>query len=134
MSDEPEVSEARRRGVEMMKAVYGWDVGPHVEGEFVELTMDHLFGTVWAEGSLSVRERRLVLLGLLVGSGLDDVLGLQIDCALSIGEVTPDELRELVVFLAHYAGWPRAAKLNQQVEELIARHAKRAADPGDDLP
>jgi 4-carboxymuconolactone decarboxylase len=116
---------ARARGQAMMREVYGWDIGD-VQGEFVELTVDHLFGRVWAEGTLSVRERRLVLLGLLIGEGLDDVVGLQLDCALGIGELEPDELRELVVLLAHYAGWPKAAKLNSQVEELVARHRKRA--------
>ncbi len=124
---------ARERGKAMMREVYGWDIGD-VSGEFVELTVDHLFGRIWAEGTLSVRERRLLLIGMLVGEGLDDVVGLQIDCALGIGEITPDELRELVVFLAHYAGWPRAAKLNSQVEELIARHEKRSrADDGGDV-
>lgn len=123
-------SGARARGQAMMREVYGWDIG-EVSGEFVELTVDHLFGRIWAEGTLSVRERRLLLIGMLVGEGLDDVVGLQIDCALGIGEITPDELRELVVFLAHYAGWPRAAKLNSQVEELIARHEKRTAAGAD---
>lgn len=121
-----EPDERRQRGIEMMKQVYGWNIG-EVHGEFVEQTIDHLFGEVWADGKLSVRERRLVLLGLLVGSGQDDVVGLQLDCALTIGEMTEDELRELVVFLAHYAGWPRAAKFNQHVEELSARRAKAAA-------
>ena len=87
-----------------------------------------------------MRERRLLLLGLLVGSGQDDVVGLQLDCALSIGELTEDELRELVVFLAHYAGWPRAAKFNQNVEELVrtssqggrARPPSRIAADGDE--
>jgi alkylhydroperoxidase/carboxymuconolactone decarboxylase family protein YurZ len=32
----------------------------------------------------------------------------------------------MVLFLAHYAGWPRAAKFNQIVEELVARRAKAA--------
>ncbi len=115
----------RARGKEMMKEVYGWDIGP-VEGSFVELTVDHLFGDIWANGTLSVRERRLLLIGLLVGSGLDDVVGLQLDCATNIGELDESELRELVLFLAHYAGWPRAAKFNQIVEELVARRAKAA--------
>lgn len=115
----------RQRGKDMMKKVYGWDID-HVEGEFVELTVDHLFGEVWASGSLSIRERRLLLIGLLVGSGLDDVVGLQLDCATSIGELTEAELREMVVFLAHYAGWPRAAKFNQIVEDLSAKAAKAA--------
>ena len=35
----------------------------------------------------------------------------------------------VVVFLAHYAGWPKAAKLNTEVEKLIARMSS-----DDDLP
>ena len=123
----PDGIDRRRRGQEMMKEVYGWDIGD-VAGEFTELTVDHLFGRVWAEGSLSVRERRLVLLGLLVGTGQDDVIGLQLDCALQLGEIEPDELRELAVLLCHYAGWPRGAKLNQIVEDTVARHQRATGD------
>ena len=104
----------------MMRAVYGWDIEP--TKPFEVSTVDHLFGDVWASGDLSVRDRRLVLIGLAAGSGLEDVAGLQIDSALKLGELTPDDVRGLVVFLAHYAGWPKAAKLNSLVEEIIARH------------
>jgi 4-carboxymuconolactone decarboxylase len=111
----------RERGLEWMRTVYGWDV-PTVEGDFVELTVDHLFGEVWAREGLSVRDRRLLLLGLLVGSGgLDDVIGLQLDSALAQGDLGDDDLREIVVFLTHYAGWPKGAKLNSAVEERVAR-------------
>lgn len=123
--DDLPVDDRRRRGQAMMKAVYGWDIGD-VAGDFVTETVDQLFGEIWARETLSVRDRRLMLIGLLVGQGLDDVVGLQFDCALSIGEMTEEELREMVVFLSYYAGWPRGAKLNTVVEELIARRAKQA--------
>jgi 4-carboxymuconolactone decarboxylase len=32
-----------------------------------------------------------------------------------------------VIFLTHYAGWPQGAKMNSQVEELLAKAARRAA-------
>lgn len=113
----------RERGVAMMKQVYGWDIGD-VAGDFVEMTVDRLFGDVWANGSMSVRERRLLLIGLLLGSGQPDVVGLQLDCAVDIGELSIDELREIVVFVAHYAGWPVAARMNTKVEELAAKQRK----------
>jgi 4-carboxymuconolactone decarboxylase len=116
--------ERRERGLEWMRTVYGWDV-PTVEGDFVELTVDHLFGEVWAREGLSVRDRRLLLLGLLVGSGgLDDVIGLQLDSALAQGDLGDDDLREIVVFLTHYAGWPKGAKLNSAVEDRLARRER----------
>lgn len=115
----PPISERRRRGLETMAEVYGWDVqdGP---GDFFAMTVEHLFGDVWTREGLSFRDRRLLLIGLLVGQGLDDVLGIQLDAALGNEELDADQLREIVIFLTHYAGWPRGAKLNQQVETLLS--------------
>ncbi len=117
-------TERRRLGLEAMSKVYGWEVndGP---GDFFSMTVEHLFAEVWTREGLSFRDRRLLLLGLLVGLGLDDVLGLQLDAALGNEELTPDELREIVIFLTHYAGWPKGAKMNTAVEERIARRAAR---------
>jgi 4-carboxymuconolactone decarboxylase len=95
------------------------------------MTVEHLFGRVWErESTLTMRERRMLLLGLMVGENLPDVLGLQLEATLSQGELTPDELREIALFLTHYAGWPRGARMNQQVEEIIARVEKKQAAEG----
>lgn len=103
-----------------MQRVYGWGSGEPV-GDFVELTIDHLFGEIWARDTMSIRDRRLLLIGFLVGRQLDDVAELQLDAAKRLGELSDDELREIVVFLTYYAGWPRGAVLNQIVEKLIAK-------------
>ena len=110
----------RAAGLAKMSEVYGWDVsdGP---GDFFGMTVEHLFGEIWTREGLSLRDRRLLLIGLLTGLGLDDVLGLQFDTTYRLEELSADELREIVIFLTHYAGWPQGAKLNSQVEEIIAR-------------
>ncbi|MEW9549268.1 carboxymuconolactone decarboxylase family protein [Nonomuraea sp. NPDC050783] len=88
------------------------------------------FADVWARTVLSVRERRMLLLGLLVGQGLDEMTEVQLDAALRTGELSEAELREVVVFLAHYAGWARGSRLNEQVESLIERARRpRPAPP-----
>ncbi len=120
-------AERRQLGLETMSKVYGWDVQDG-DGDFFGMTVEHLFAEVWTREGLTFRERRLLLIGLLVGRGLDDVLGLQVEAALGNGELTPDELREIVLFLTHYAGWPQGAKLNSQVETLIAKAAEKAAE------
>lgn len=117
----------RRRGLETMGAVYGWDEVGDGPGDFFSYTVEHLFADIWNREGLSFRDRRLLLIGLLVGRGLHDVVGLQIEAALSNGELDADALREIVILLTHYAGWPDGAKLNSQVEELIAKAAKKAA-------
>lgn len=110
----------RMLGLETMQKVYGWEVadGP---GDFFGLTVEHLFGDIWNRDGLSYRDRRLLLIGLLTGLGEHDVTELQIEAALGNEELNANELREVVIFLTHYAGWPRGAKLNTVVEQLIAR-------------
>ncbi|TDB97274.1 carboxymuconolactone decarboxylase family protein [Nonomuraea longispora] len=88
------------------------------------------FAEVWSRTALSDRERRLLLLGLSVGQGLDTMTDVQLDAALRTGDLTEPELREVVIFLTHYAGWIRGARLNGQVEELIEQVRNNpAGDP-----
>ena len=110
----------RETGRAWLRKVYGWDIG-ELQGPFLEDTVDHLFGKVWDRPGMTLKERRLLLLGLLIGMGEHDVAGLQLDAALRLGELDETELRDLVAFVAHYAGWPRGAKVNQQVEELLVK-------------
>src|SRR4051794_34904963 len=112
-------TDRRQTGRELMARVYGWEEAPDVPGDFFAMTAEHLFGEVWTRDGLSMRDRRLLLLGLLVGLGERDVVDLQITAALKNDELSPAELREIVIFLTHYAGWPRGATLNGQVENAI---------------
>ncbi len=121
MSDER--ADRRRRGLERMGEVYSFEVndGP---GDFFGYTVEHLFGDIWEREGLSLRDRRLLLIGLMVAEGLDGTLGIQLDSALAKGDLTAEDLREIVVFLSHYAGWPKGAALNTMVEGAIARHER----------
>ncbi|MDR8414491.1 carboxymuconolactone decarboxylase family protein [Nonomuraea sp. 3-1Str] len=92
------------------------------------MTAERQFSDLWSRDVLSVRDRRLLLLGLLIGQGIDDQAEVQLDAALRTNLLSEDELREVVVFITHYAGWSRGTRLNTQVEELIAR--VREEDPG----
>ncbi len=125
-----DATERRALGLRKMTEVYGFDVVDSPGDEFFGYTVDHLFAEIWTREGLSMRERRLLLIGLLAGQGLNDVLDLQLPAALDNGELDPAELREIVIFLTHYVGWPMGAKLNGQVEGLIARRAKAAQREG----
>ena len=49
-----------------MEEVYGFSVDPAtIPGRYLEMTVDHLFGTVWTSDELDVRERRLMTIGVL---------------------------------------------------------------------
>lgn len=111
----------RQRGLERMAEVYGWPEVGDADDAFFGYTRDHLFAEIWNRPGLTDRDRRLLLIGLLVGRGMHDVIDLQVEAALTNDEITPEQLREIVILLTHYAGWPSGAKLNSQVEALIAK-------------
>src|SRR5687767_5890453 len=118
--------EKRRAGLEKMAEVYGWEVSDG-DGDFFGYTVEHLFGEIWQRDALSMRDRRLLLLGLLVGNADHDVGPSQLAAAFGNDELDADQMRELAVFLAHYAGWPAGARLFGQVEKVLADAAKAAA-------
>jgi 4-carboxymuconolactone decarboxylase len=115
-----DLPEARRRGLEKMEQVYGFEMTDGT-GDFFAYTADHLFADIWNRPGLSDRDRRLLLIGLLAGSNQHDVLTIQIPAALAAGELDEQQLREIVILLCHYAGWPSGSRVNQIVEETIAK-------------
>lgn len=110
----------RQRGLDRMTEVYGFDFsdGP---GDFFGYTADHLFADIWSRPGLSDRDRRLLLIGMLAGQGAQDVLTIQVPAAYQTGDLDTEALREIVIFLSHYAGWPVGARLNSLVEETVAK-------------
>ena len=121
-----DLPEVRRRGLEKMEEVYGFEMTDG-SGDFFRYTADHLFADIWTRPGLSDRDRRLLLIGMLLGQGAADVLGIQVPAAHARGELDDDALREVVVFACHYAGWPAGARLNAIVEETLAK-ARRERD------
>ncbi|MEU4228675.1 carboxymuconolactone decarboxylase family protein [Nonomuraea sp. NPDC026600] len=119
--------ERRERGLEMMRQVYGWEIGD-APGDFFGITVDHLFAEIWTRPGLSMRDRRLLLIGALASRGFNDVLDIQLPAALGNGELSPDELREIAIFLTHYIGWPLGARLSVQIDTLIAKSRRPASD------
>lgn len=122
-----EQADKRAAGIAKMQEVYGFSVDPDtIPGRYAEMTVDHLFGTVWTSDELDVRDRRLMTIGILAALGKTDLLDIQFACALERGELTVDQLREVVVHITHYIGWPMSTGMNETAEKVIARQAKAA--------
>lgn len=112
----------REQGLEKMRQVYGWEMqdGP---GDFFATTVDHLFADIWSRPGLSIRDRRLLLIGALTAQGHDDVADIQVQAALGNEEFDAEQLRQIALFLTHYVGWPMGTKLNTVVEKAIGKHS-----------
>lgn len=116
---------ARQQGIAKMQEVYGFSVDPDdVPGPYVDFTVDHLFGTVWTRPALDVRDRRLMTIGVLAALGLTHLVEIQFRAALERDELTEDQVRETVVHLTHYIGWPLSTGVNEVAERVIASRQK----------
>ena len=118
---------ARELGRAKMEEVYGFSVDPdQIEGPYVATTVDHLFGAVWTRPALGVRDRRLMTLGMLAALGQHQLIEIQFQSALEKGELDEAQVREIVLHVAHYVGWPLSTGVNEVAERVIARRRKGA--------
>jgi 4-carboxymuconolactone decarboxylase len=90
----------------------------------VDFTVDHLFGEVWTRTELDTRDRRLMTIGVLAALGQSQLVEIQFDSALERDELTVEQVRETVVHLAHYIGWPLSTGVNEVAERVIARRRR----------
>ncbi len=116
----------RKRGLDKFNEVYCGDIPAPPEGalDFFDIMLEQLFAEVWTRPALSQRDRRLVTMGVIAALGERDTFGVQLRAALKNEELTPAQCREMLIHLAQYAGYPRAAGLVGEVEKAIAAAAK----------
>ena len=120
MNDE----ERRALGEETIKDVYAGDVIVPPEGyAFTDIMLKQVFAELWTRDTLSMRDKRILLLGIIAEKGETMTFKIQIKASLKRGEINADEAREFLLFIAQYAGYPRAAAMLGPVEEAIAEVA-----------
>jgi 4-carboxymuconolactone decarboxylase len=90
------------------------------QAEFFDLMLGQLFAEVWSRPGLDVASRRLVLLGVLAAQHRFDILELQFARALETGELTAEAVREVVIQLIPYVGYPSSGDLYRAGESAIA--------------
>jgi 4-carboxymuconolactone decarboxylase len=120
--------ERLQRGVEMMRQVYG-DVVPVPQGSnnmpFQNLMLKNLFADVWGRDAMSIRDRRLVVIGAIAAIADVSLIEIQLRAALANGELQRDQLREIPLILTQYIGYPRTVPVMMTVERLLAETADR---------
>jgi 4-carboxymuconolactone decarboxylase len=95
------------------------DIAPHL----ATLTDKVLFGDVWADTTLSARERSLVTITSLISLYRINELPFHLGRALQNG-VTRDEIIATITHLAFYAGWPPAMTALQIARKVFDEAAK----------
>jgi 4-carboxymuconolactone decarboxylase len=123
------------RGAAMLRRVYAGDVVDIPEGDFPfnDVMLKTIFAQVWDREVLDIRSRRLLVMGVIAANGQVDTWKIQARAALRRRELTPDELRETLIMLAPYAGYPNVAAILLPTEEVIATW-QRDGEPGAEEP
>lgn len=119
--------ERRALGEEKIKDVYAGDVIVPPEGHaFTDVMLKQLFAELWTRETLSMRDKRILLLGIIAEKGETTTFKIQIKASLKRGEINTEEAREFLLFIAQYSGYPRAAAMLGPLEEAIAEFQQEA--------
>ncbi|MHC8606750.1 carboxymuconolactone decarboxylase family protein [Paenarthrobacter ureafaciens] len=88
--------------------------------KLVDLTDRVLFGDVWEREELSPRERSLITVASLITTGSTDQLRGHLARARTNG-LSETELKEVIIHLSFYAGWPKAMSAITVAKEVFAQ-------------
>jgi 4-carboxymuconolactone decarboxylase len=112
-------SERAQRGNEMRMKLFG--VAPEPSENFkdiMDVTVEHLFGDIWTRDGLALRDRSLITVATLIALNREAQLRVHLRGALNVG-VGREEIKEMIIHLAHYAGWPAAMTAMKIADEIF---------------
>ena len=96
-------------------------------GEFQEFITRFAWSEVWGRPGLDHRTRRIIVLAITVALGRWEEFQLHCRAALQQGGLTADEVKEVLIQAAIYAGVPAANTAFHHAEDIIANLAEEAA-------
>ena len=99
-------SERWEKGAAKMKQLFGSEPRPGTMHEdFLQITVENLFGDIWNRPGLELRERSLITVAALTVLARERELKVHLRGALNAG-ISREKINEIMIHLAHYGGWP----------------------------
>ncbi|MEM0948035.1 MAG: 4-carboxymuconolactone decarboxylase [Pseudomonadota bacterium] len=102
------------RGTTVRRAVLGNDHVDRAEAEktefdnpFQTLIIEGAWGTVWADDTISPRERSMLTLALLAATGNFEEIPMHVRATVNTG-TSPEDVMQAFMHVAIYAGVPKA--------------------------
>jgi len=121
-------SKRRERGLAVYKEM-GWGENEGVKALDADLwafTTDVLFGEIWARPGLSLRERELITLGVLMAAKADGI-ALHMRNAHHLG-ISFDEIKEVILQCTVYLGMPKALFAMRKLKAVMAEAGAQARE------
>lgn len=121
-ADPVSAEERRARGEAAYRAVHGQDPPSPSTAFRRSASLDYLYGEIWTrEDHLSRRDRRIISICCCAAVGVETETRAHLEAALALGELTREELEELVVHFAVYVGWALGRRLDDLLLEVGQR-------------
>jgi 4-carboxymuconolactone decarboxylase len=120
---DPVDDEVRRaRGEAAYASVHGVMAPPATTAFRGRAYYDFLYGEVWTRSEhLTARDRRLIAICCSAELGVDAEVAEHLEATLRAGELTYEELQEVVMHVAVYLGWPVARRLDDHLVTVAHR-------------
>lgn len=119
------------KGLKTFDEVYGPGSSamtlPYRNSSFNQEIVGNQFANLWASDILSLREKRLLVLGATAMLGRADLVEIQMNGALINGEFTDEELDFIPLFVLFYAGAGNTTTVFRGIEAAKARRKEREA-------
>lgn len=120
-------AERRTAGIDTLRTLSGGEFDPEraaramvrQHGALGTFGVDHVLGNIWARPQLNRRDRSLIVVSFLccLGGGAPEELGFHAKGALNHG-LTREQIDEIVLQVATYAGYPLAMSASRIVNEV----------------
>jgi|SRR5450432_309938 len=88
--------------------------------DFQSLITRYAWGEIWSRPGLDVRARRMLVIGTLVALGQREELAMHVRAALAAGDLSANDVKEIVLQQAIYCGVPAANAAFRIVGEVLA--------------
>jgi 4-carboxymuconolactone decarboxylase len=97
--------------------------------EFQELITRYAWNEIWNRPGLSHVTRRMIVIAQTAALGRWEEFSLHVGAALRSGDVTPDDLKEILLQTAVYCGVPTANHAFKEARAIVAALAAPKAGP-----
>lgn len=108
---------------EHIASMVGGDDRQGFGSEFARLAFENAYSQLWTRPGLSLKERSLVTIGILIGLRNERELRWHLASGLRNG-LTPEQLEEIVYHATAYAGFPAASGALAIAAEVVAQAAQ----------
>ncbi|MFN0148824.1 MAG: carboxymuconolactone decarboxylase family protein [Dehalococcoidia bacterium] len=111
-------SEAIARGKAKFEEVYPFKASENPT-DFEATMYGDLFGDIYQRPGLSMRDRRLMIIGVAAAHGIDSILRLQLSAGLAKGDLKREDMDEITIFLTQYVGYPLGTRVRAAATEAL---------------